>query len=431
MSPPVEVIPVEGLPDISPGDDLAELLVDPLRDLGARHGDIVAVTSKIVSKAEGRLVAGTDRAGWVEKETRRLVARRGELIIAETRHGFVCANAGVDASNLEAGVLALLPEDPDASALALREGLALLGLNGLAVVITDTFGRPWRQGLVNVAIGCSGMPALIDLRGQADHTGRELEATIVALADEVAAATGLVMGKAARVPVALVRGVGLDAAPPGSARDLIRDPEEDLFREAPLLSISSRRGIRSFGAGEVSREAVQEAVRAACAAPSPRGTKPWRFTALSSPASKRTLVVAMSQALRTDLERDGVPQDDIAARLSASDALLATASVLIVPWVSFARALHLAQAERDHAEKEMFLLSAGAAIQSLLLALHAQGLASCWTASSIFCQDETRAALAMPQGWFALGVVAVGRMPEGGAPGPRPPVELDDFFSWR
>ena len=142
---------------------------------------------------------------------------------------FVCANAGVDASNVEPGTLALLPEDPDGSADRLHGTLCdRFGLSGLGVVITDTFGRPWRQGLVNVAIGCAGMPAVVDLRGGVDHGGRQLEATIVALADEVAAATGLVMGKAARVPAALARGVSLDVAPPGRGRDLIRAPEEDL-----------------------------------------------------------------------------------------------------------------------------------------------------------------------------------------------------------
>jgi coenzyme F420-0:L-glutamate ligase/coenzyme F420-1:gamma-L-glutamate ligase len=152
---------------------------------------------------------------------------------------------------------------------------------------------------------------------------------------------------------------------------------------------------------------------------------------LSSGPAKRALVAAMAEAMRTDLTRDGLSEDNLGARLSASDALLGTAPLLIVPWLSFDRATDFADAERAHAEKEMFLLSAGAAIQSLLLALHAQGLASCWTASSIYCQDETRAALGMPQGWFALGVVAVGRMPEGEAPWPRPPVDPGDFLGWR
>jgi len=205
--------------------------------MGARDGDVVAVTQKIVSKAEGRVVpdGGDGRSVWVTRETRRVVARRGDLIIAETHHGFVCANAGVDASNVEEGFVSLLPVDPDASAEALRTSLAQrLGLSHLGVVITDTFGRPWRNGLVNVAIGCAGLPAIIDLRGNADHHGRALEVTVVALADEVAAASGLVMGKSARVPVALIRGVDLTAGAPGRAVDLIRAPDEDLFREGVI-----------------------------------------------------------------------------------------------------------------------------------------------------------------------------------------------------
>ena len=233
----IEIWPVEGLPEIVHDDDLAAMLAEPLRSMGARDGDVVAVTQKIVSKAEGRVVpdGGDGRSEWVTRETRRVVARRGDLIIAETHHGFVCANAGVDASNVEQGFVSLLPVDPDTSAEALRASLAQrLGLSHLGVVITDTFGRPWRNGLVNVAIGCAGLPAIIDLRGNADHHGRALEVTVVALADEVAAASGLVMGKSARVPVALIRGVDLTAGAPGRAVDLIRAPDEDLFREGVI-----------------------------------------------------------------------------------------------------------------------------------------------------------------------------------------------------
>jgi coenzyme F420-0:L-glutamate ligase/coenzyme F420-1:gamma-L-glutamate ligase len=233
----IEIWPVEGIPEILHDDDLAAMLAEPLRSMGARDGDVVAVTQKIVSKSEGRVVpdGGEGRSVWVTRETRRVVARRGDLIIAETHHGFVCANAGVDASNVEEGFVSLLPVDPDASAEALRASLAeRLGLSHLGVVITDTFGRPWRNGLVNVAIGCAGLPAIIDLRGNADHHGRPLEVTVVALADEVAAASGLVMGKSARVPVALVRGVDLTADAPGRAVDLIRAPDEDLFREGVI-----------------------------------------------------------------------------------------------------------------------------------------------------------------------------------------------------
>ncbi|TMK88102.1 MAG: coenzyme F420-0:L-glutamate ligase, partial [Actinobacteria bacterium] len=243
----VEVIPVDGLPEVRPGDDLASMLEEPLRALGARSGDVVVVTQKIVSKAEGRVVPDGDRAAWVERETERVVARRGDLTIAATRHGFVCANAGVDASNVDGGGLTLLPIDPDGSAERIRSALAgSLAIEDLGVVVTDTFGRAWREGVINVAIGVAGIPALIDLRGAPDHTGRELEATVVALADEIAAASGLVMGKAAGVPAALVRGVATGGAPPGSGADLVRGAQDDLFRESPLQALHARRTIRSF-----------------------------------------------------------------------------------------------------------------------------------------------------------------------------------------
>ena len=423
----IEVFPLEGLPEVRPQDDLAMLLAEPLGSMGVRDGDVVTVTQKIVSKAEGRVVPlGDGREAWVERETRRVVARRGDLVIAETRHGFVCANAGVDASNVEAGFLSLLPEDPDGSAERLREALTeRLGVE-VAVVITDTFGRTWRRGVVNVSIGCAGIPALVDLRGTADHHGRELEATVVALADEVAAASGLAMGKASRVPAALVRGVAFDAATVPIS-ELVRPPEEDLFRSSPLLSISERRTIRAFGAGDVPREAVEEAVRAACTAPAPHHTRPWSFSAIWSPAAKRRLLGAIAEAWRGDLRGDGTPEATIEHRIARSDAVLGAAPVLIVPWVRFEGAHPYADAERAHAEQEMFLLSGGAAIQNLLLALSAQGFASCWISSTLFCQEESRAALGMSEEWFALGTVAAGPMPAGAAP-PRPPLDLSEHL---
>jgi dehydro coenzyme F420 reductase / coenzyme F420-0:L-glutamate ligase / coenzyme F420-1:gamma-L-glutamate ligase len=424
----IEVVPVEGVPEVRPGDDLGEILSAALVPVGVRDGDVIAVTQKVVSKSEGRVVTEGEggREAWVERESRRIVARRGDLVIAETRHGFVCANAGVDASNVEAGFLTLLPEDPDASAERLRADLSERLHADLAVVITDTFGRAWRRGVVNVAIGCAGIASLVDLRGTGDHLGRELEATIVALADEVAAASGLTMGKAERVPAAVVRGVRHDGASV-PVTELVRPPEEDLFRSSPLLSISERRTIRAFGDGRVPREVVEEAVRAACTAPAPHHTRPWSFTALWSPAAKRRLLGAIAQAWRADLRGDGTPEDTIEWRVARSDAVLGAAPVLIVPWVRYERAHPYPDAERAHAEQEMFLLSGGAAIQNLLLALHAQGYASCWISSTLFCQQESRAALGMSEGWFALGTVAAGPMPAGAAPA-RPPLDLSSFL---
>jgi len=229
----LEIRGLPGLPEVLPGDDVAAHILAALRAtrLELLDGDVVVVTQKVVSKAEDRLVREDPdgKAAWVARETRRVVARRDDLVIAETHHGFVCANAGVDASNVPQGMLSLLPVDPDASAERIRAALADATGADVGVVVTDTFGRPWRRGLVNVAIGCAGLPSIVDLRGTKDARGRVLEVTLVALADEIAAASGLVMGKADGVPVAVVRGLTVEGAP-SPARDLVRPPDEDLFR---------------------------------------------------------------------------------------------------------------------------------------------------------------------------------------------------------
>ncbi len=423
---------VEGVPEVRPGDDLSALLAPAVRSAGVEDGDIVVITSKIVSKAEGRLVPGEDRSSTIDAETVRVVARRGDLVIAETAHGFVCANAGVDASNVDAGSLALLPLDPDASARTLRSDLATeLGVGDLAVVITDTFGRAWRNGVVNVAIGSAGLPALVDLRGRADDRGAELVATEIALADEVAAASGLVMAKDARVPVAIVRGVDRLGGVDAPAHALVRPPEEDLFRTSPLQALHDRRTIRAFGRGTVPLTAIEEAIGAACTAPAPHHTQPWRFSVLTSSAARRAYLAAMATAWRADLRGDGAPDDVIERRLARSDSVLGEAPVLIVPWLTLERTQAYTDGERSAAERDMFLLSGGAAIQNLLLALSAQGFASSWISSSIFCREEAREALGMTGEWSALGTVACGPMPPGRAPGPRPAIDLAPLIDLR
>ena len=240
----LEVLGLEGLPEIRAGDDLAELIAGAAR---LEDADVVCVAHKIVSKAEGRVVRLEDvepsasarelagrtgdprRLEIVLRESARLVRTRPPLVIAETRHGFVCASAGVDSSNApDADMVVLLPEDPDASAARLRAGLERLTGRSLGVVVTDTFGRPWRMGIANVAIGAAGIEVLRDLKGVCDPSGYELSATVIAVADEIAAAAELVMGKTERVPVAIVR--GLDVRGEGSARELVLPPELDLFR---------------------------------------------------------------------------------------------------------------------------------------------------------------------------------------------------------
>ncbi len=234
----IEVIAVEGLPEVVPGDVLAVLLAEATVARGPElaDGDVVVVTQKVVSKAEGRLVAlGPDNADGrrrlVEAHSVRILRRRDELVISQTPHGFVCANAGIDVSNVATGFAALLPLDADRSARRIREGLrARLGV-AVGVVVSDTFGRPWRRGSTDVAIGCAGVAAVVDLRGTPDALGRPLQVSEVAVADEVASAAELVMGKASGVPAAVVRGVDPSWLRPASvAAEVIRPPAEDLFR---------------------------------------------------------------------------------------------------------------------------------------------------------------------------------------------------------
>ena len=244
----MRVLPLKGIPEIRPGDDLAALTAEAA-GTEVRDGDVVIVTHKIVSKAEGRLVdlrtvepsafakAFATRYGKdprqievVLRESRRIVRMDRGLIISETSHGFVCANAGVDASNVPGDdVVCLLPVDPDASAARLRETLADRTGSDPAVIVSDSFGRPWRDGITNVAIGVAGMQPLADYRGKRDPHGFPLEASVLAVADELAAAAELVMGKTEGIPLAIVRGYSYSPAP-GSARELLMPPERDMFR---------------------------------------------------------------------------------------------------------------------------------------------------------------------------------------------------------
>ncbi|MGW0897504.1 coenzyme F420-0:L-glutamate ligase, partial [Streptomyces goshikiensis] len=257
--PSYEVRAVPGIPEVRPGDDLAALIAAAAP--GLRDGDVLLVTSKIVSKAEGRIVRADSREDAIDAETVRVVARRGPLRIVENRQGLVMAAAGVDASNTEPGTVLLLPEDPDASAAAIRAGLRAALSVDVGVVVTDTFGRPWRTGLTDVAIGAAGVRVLDDLRGATDAHGNPLSATVVATADELAAAGDLVKGKAARLPVAVVRGLAHVLGEGRTAAELVRAPGDDMFRlgtsEAVREAVTQRRTVRAFTADPVDPGAVR------------------------------------------------------------------------------------------------------------------------------------------------------------------------------
>ncbi|MFJ4921378.1 coenzyme F420-0:L-glutamate ligase [Streptomyces sp. NPDC088725] len=422
---------VPGLPEISAGDDLAKLIA--AADPGLAEGDILLVTSKIVSKSEGRIIEATDRESAIDAETVRVVARRGTLRIVENKQGLVMAAAGVDASNTRAGTVLLLPEDPDASARTIREGLReALGVN-VGVIVTDTFGRPWRSGLTDVAIGAAGVRVLDDLRGGTDAYGNPLSATVVALADELAAAGDLVKGKAEGLPVAVVSGLSqLVGDVAEGARALVRVAADDMFRlgtsEAVREAVTQRRTVREFTEDPVDPGAVRRAVAAAVTAPAPHHTTPWRFVLLESPGARTRLLDAMRDAWIADLRRDGKSEESIAKRVRRGD-VLRKAPYLVVPCLVTDGAHTYGDERRDGAEREMFVVAAGAGVQNFLVALAGERLGSAWVSSTMFCPDVVREALDLPAHWDPMGAVAVGRA--AAPPRERPARSADSFIEVR
>ncbi|OBK51959.1 coenzyme F420-0:L-glutamate ligase [Mycobacterium kubicae] len=434
----IEILPVIGLPEFRPGDDVAAALAAAAPWL--RDGDVVVVTSKVISKCEGRLVpAPADeeerdrlRRKLVEEEAVRVLARKGRTLITENRFGLIQAAAGVDGSNVERSELALLPEDPDASAAAVREGVReRLGVN-VGVVITDTMGRAWRNGQIDAAVGAAGLPVLHNYAGAVDAYGNELVVTEIAVADEIAAAADLVKGKLTALPVAVVRGLTL-TDDGSTARQLLRAGEEDLFwlgtaeaidlgrRQAQLL----RRSVRRFSDEPVPAELVEAAVAEALTAPAPHHTRPVRFVWLTTQPTRTRLLDRMKDKWRTDLAGDGKPAESIERRVARGQ-ILYDAPEVVIPFLVPDGAHSYPDAARTEAEHTMFTVAVGAAVQALLVALAVREVGSCWIGSTIFAADLVREVLDLPADWEPLGAIAIGYPAE--PAGPRDPVAVTDLL---
>lgn len=422
----ITVAAPDGLPEFRAGDDLAAAILGAT-DL--RDGDILVVTSKVISKIEDRLVPSpTDpeardalRRRLVREEAVRVVASFRRTLITENRLGIVQAASGVDGSNIDPATIALLPLDPDASARRLRARIRELAGRDVGVVISDTMGRAWRIGQIDAAIGAAGVRVHHDHAGSVDAHGVELEVTDVAVADEIAAAADLAKGKLGGRPIAVVRGLGhlVGDAERGTARDLVRPAEYDLFRLGTDLAIAqgrreavpARRSVREFADSPVDEAAVLAALADAATAPAPHGSKPVRFEWVREPALRESLLDAMAARWRRDLESDGLAPDAIARRMARGD-LLRRAPEIIVPFVEVspgAGAHDYPDERRRACERDMFLVAGGAAVQSLLVALAARDIGSCWVGSSIFAPDEARDVLGLPATHSPLGAIALGR----------------------
>jgi coenzyme F420-0:L-glutamate ligase/coenzyme F420-1:gamma-L-glutamate ligase len=436
---------LSGVPLVQSGDALTDIILAALAasDEVLLDGDVLVLAQKIVSKAEGRLIdlntvipsaEAEQLAHEVNKDARlvelilrestEVVRHRRDVLIVAHKLGLVMANAGIDQSNVERGsdygTALLLPENPDRTCADLRAVLRARTGVDVAVIINDSHGRAFRNGTVGVAIGASGLPALANLRGAPDLFGRRLQSTEVGLADEIASAASLLMGQANEGhPIVLARGL-IHGRSDGCAADLVRPKQIDLFREPPGPDIGEvlrrRRSVRRYAPTQVSDELVHRVLDAAIHAPSAHNRQPWRFAVLRTAAPKARLAHAMAERLRADRTRDGDVTDAIEQDAARSIARITGAPLAIVVALTMEDMDTYADARRAVAEHEMAVQSTAMAVQNLLIAAEAAGLAASFMCAPLFCPDVVRGTLTLPRQWEPQALITLGFAAAAGKP---------------
>ncbi len=447
----LQVAAPEGMGEVLPDTDLARaiaLLVGgtswPDGSRGTKPGDIIVIASKIVAKAEGRIRSVTELDQVLDEESEEVLSHlpNGTKIV-RNRHGVVLAAGGIDTSNVPVGKIVLWPAEPDQSARDLKGELErALDTKPLGVVITDTLGRAWRRGQTDHAIGVAGLEPLIDAAtdGTAvDRYGNELNASALAIADEIAGAAEIVRGKSAGLPVAIVRGLaGSVSSSNGSgAAALIRPRSQDAFslgaqeaiRSGASGAVRARRTVRHFSAEALPEGLISECVVDAVTAPAPHHTKPWRFIQVTGQLRQRLLDEMAAQWKKDLADLDGYTSADIRKRVRRGDVLRQTPA-LVVPFLDFAAGVHLYPDDtRRGYERDLFMLSGGAAVQNFMVAAAARKAATAWVSSTVFCPAIVRNVLDLPDSWQPLGAIAIGLPAE--TPPNRVPLDPGDFLHVR
>jgi coenzyme F420-0:L-glutamate ligase / coenzyme F420-1:gamma-L-glutamate ligase len=446
-----QLVALANVPLVKPGDDLASLTIKALARSGEtlRAGDVLVFAQKIVSKAQGRIVRLDDvvpsaralqLATEADKDPRlvelilsestEVVRHRRDVLVMAHRLGFVMANAGIDFSNVQQGAdddtALLLPVDPDGTCAVLRETLLQRTGVDVGIIINDSHGRAFRNGTVGVAIGACGLPAVADLRGNADLFGRPLRSSQVALADELASAASLLMGQAEEGrPIVLARGVP-GARGEGNAATLVREKALDMFREPPSRDIGEvlreRRSIRRYLDRPIPHEVLENLLQAAIYAPSAHNTQPWRFAVLAEQAGKERLARSMGDRLRADRTRDGDRPEAITQDVARSFARITAAPVVVVICLTIEDLDSYPDARRSTAEHQMAVQGVGMAMQNMQIAATAAGLGAAVMCAPLFCPDTVRAACDLPAAWEPQALITIGYPANAGKPFRRRPM---------